>query len=135
MPHYLFVYGTLHPDRAPAEIAHAVRRLRLIGPATMRGTRYDLGDYPGVMIHPNRDDQVSGTVFALPNDPGVLAALDTYEDHRPSDPDGSLFLRVICPVTLPDGSTLQCWVYLYNGERFTPHDCFSCSRPSCHHHL
>ena len=52
MPQHLFVYGTLHPDRAPAEIAHAVRHLREIGPATLRGTRYDLGDYPGVVIYP-----------------------------------------------------------------------------------
>ena len=28
----LFIYGTLHPDRAPAEIAAAARRLQPIGP-------------------------------------------------------------------------------------------------------
>ena len=116
MPHHLFVYGTLHPDRAPAEIAHAVRHLREIGPATLRGTRYDLGDYPGVVLHPNRYDVVQGTVFALPDDPAVLKALDRYEDYRPSDPAASLFLRVELPVTLSTGDTLACWVYLYNRE-------------------
>ena len=114
MPQHLFVYGTLHPNRAPAEIAHAVRHLREIGPATLRGTRYDLGDYPGVVIHRDRADVVHGTVFALPEDPAVLTALDCYEDYRPADPASSLYLRVALPVTQLDGSTLECWVYLYN---------------------
>jgi gamma-glutamylcyclotransferase (GGCT)/AIG2-like uncharacterized protein YtfP len=116
MPTYLFVYGTLHPDRAPAEIAHAVRHLRKIGPGTLRGTLYNLGEYPGVIIHPNRTDEVQGTIFALPDDPDLLTALDRYEDYRPSDPANSLFVREAHPVTHPDGSTLNCWVYLYNRE-------------------
>ena len=116
MPHHLFVYGTLHPDRAPAEIAPAVRHLREIGPATLYGTRYDLGDYPGVIIYSNRPDIVHGTVFELPEDPSVLTSLDRYEDYRPADPTASLFLRVALPVNQPDGSTLDCWVYLYNRQ-------------------
>ncbi len=118
MPQHLFVYGTLHPDRAPAEIAHAVRHLPLIGPATLRGTKYDLGDYPGVVIHPDRNDVVQGSVFALPDDPAILTALDRYEDYRPADPASSLFVRVAHQVTQPDGSTLDCWVYLYNQPIF-----------------
>ena len=114
MPQHLFVYGTLHPDRAPAEIAAAVRHLRLFGPGTLRATLYDLGDYPGLVIHPNRPNIVHGTIFALPDDPEILSALDRYEDFRPSDPNNSLFVRAIHPVTLPDGATLDCWVYLYN---------------------
>jgi gamma-glutamylcyclotransferase (GGCT)/AIG2-like uncharacterized protein YtfP len=114
-PQHLFVYGTLHPDRAPAEIAHAVRHLRELSPGTLRGTRYDLGDYPGVVIHPDRpNDIVQGTVFALPDDPAILQALDRYEDYRPNDPTASLFLRATHPVTMADGTTLDCWVYLYN---------------------
>ena len=114
MPQHLFVYGTLHPDRAPAEIAPAVRHLREIGPATLCGTRYDLGDYPGVIIHPNSSDFVHGTIFELPKDPSILIALDSYEGYRLSDPTASLFVRVALPVTQPDGSALDCWVYLYN---------------------
>jgi gamma-glutamylcyclotransferase (GGCT)/AIG2-like uncharacterized protein YtfP len=116
MPQHLFVYGTLHPDRAPAEIAPAVRRLTLIGPGTTRGTLYNLGDYPGVVIHPGRNDEVSGTVFALPDDPQVLASLDRYEDYRPTDPTGSLFIRTKCAVTLAQGNKIDCWIYLYNRQ-------------------
>ena len=116
MPQHLFVYGTLHPDRAPVEIAPAVRLLREIGPAILRGTRYDLGDYPGVVIHPDCPDIVQGTVFELPEDPAVLIALDHYEDYRPTDPTARLFVRVALPVTQPDGTPLECWVYLYNHQ-------------------
>ena len=114
MPQYLFVYGTLHPDRAPTEIAHAVRPFRELGPATLRGTRYDLGDYPGVVIHPDRSDEVSGTVFVIPDDSANLATLDRYEDYRPHDPVASLFVRSLRSVRLADGTALDCWVYLYN---------------------
>ena len=114
MPQHLFVYGTLHPDRAPAEIAHAVRPLRELGPATLCGTRYDLGEYPGVVIHPDRSDEVTGTVFAIPDDPAILAALDRYEDYRLHDPVASLFVRSIRSVKMADGTALECWVYLYN---------------------
>jgi len=116
MPQHLFVYGTLHPDRAPAEIAASIRKLRLVGPGTIAGTLYDLGEYPGLVIHPGRHEEVSGTVFALPDDPALLAALDRYEDFRPSDPAGSLFIRSQQPVTLADGRSLESWVYLYNRE-------------------
>ena len=37
---YLFIYGTLHPDRAPREIAAATRRLVSIGPATIHARLY-----------------------------------------------------------------------------------------------
>ena len=116
MPQHLFVYGTLHPDRAPAEIAAAVSQLKRIGSGTIRGRLYNLGDYPGVVIDPIHNDDIPGTIFALPDDPTLLAALDRYEDFRPSDPEGSLFLRKQLLVTLPDGTTLESWVYLYNRD-------------------
>jgi gamma-glutamylcyclotransferase (GGCT)/AIG2-like uncharacterized protein YtfP len=114
MPHHLFVYGTLHPDRAPAEIAATVRQLTLIGPGTIRGRLYDLGDYPGVVIHPTHNEEIPGEIFALPEDPAALTTLDRYEDFRPTDPVGSLFIRSECTVALPDGNNIACWIYLYN---------------------
>ena len=114
MPKHLFVYGTLHPDRAPAEIADVIRPLREVGVGMISGTKYDLGDYPGVVQHPGSEDKVEGTIFAMPDDADLLAALDRYEDYRPGDPANSLFLRVQLPVTLADATLLDCWVYLYN---------------------
>ena len=117
MPTLLFLYGTLHPDRAPAEIAPAARRLIPVGPATIRARLYDLGAYPGVILSDEADataPEVPGEVFSVP-DATTLAALDRYEDYRPADLAASLFLRTETVVTLDDGSRHSCWVYVYNG--------------------
>jgi gamma-glutamylcyclotransferase (GGCT)/AIG2-like uncharacterized protein YtfP len=114
MPSTLFIYGTLHPDRAPREIAAAARRLTPIGPATIRARLYNLGEYPGAILDATAPP-ISGELFTLP-DAATLAALDAYEDFRPTDPAASLFLRVETTATTPDGSHLTCWVYTYNRE-------------------
>jgi gamma-glutamylcyclotransferase (GGCT)/AIG2-like uncharacterized protein YtfP len=44
----------------------------------------------------------------------VLAVLDEIEGHRPSEPDRSLYNRVLTSVTLEDGSLEQAWTYFYN---------------------
>jgi gamma-glutamylcyclotransferase (GGCT)/AIG2-like uncharacterized protein YtfP len=118
MPSLLFVYGTLHPDRAPREIAAAVRGLTSVGPGTIRARLYDLGAYPGVILADEADataPKVPGELFRVP-DAATLAALDRYEDYRPADPAASLFLRTKAVVTLDDGSCQTCWVYVYNGQ-------------------
>jgi gamma-glutamylcyclotransferase (GGCT)/AIG2-like uncharacterized protein YtfP len=112
MPTLLFIYGTLHPDRAPSEIAHAARRLTPIGPATIQARLYNLGEYPGAILDPTAAP-IPGELFTIP-DADTLAALDAYEDYRPSDPTNSLFLRVETIATTPDGVLHPCWVYIYN---------------------
>lgn len=121
MPILLFIYGTLHPERAPREIAPVARRLRPLGAATIRGRLVDLGEYPGLLLAdaaataaPSAEaPTVPGELFEVP-DAATLAALDRYEDFRPNDPEASLFLRVEAEVTTRDGRTLKCWVYAYN---------------------
>jgi len=114
MPEPLFIYGTLHPDRAPAEIASAVAQLRSIGPATLRGRLLNLGAYPGLMLP--GDETIHGELFALPEagESSVWTQLDAYEDFRPESPETSLFLRVLTRVALPDGGARAAWVYLFN---------------------
>jgi gamma-glutamylcyclotransferase (GGCT)/AIG2-like uncharacterized protein YtfP len=122
MPDLLFIYGTLHPDRAPAAIASTARLLKPFdggsNRATIQARLYDLGAYPGVVLSDEPADIVSGELFILPDDPAVLARLDDYEDFRPNDPAGSLFLRQRVRATLQDGpnagTTILCWVYTYN---------------------
>ena len=118
MPDPLFIYGTLHPDRAPAAIADTARLLKPFGRATIQGRLYDLGPYPGVVLSDDPANTVSGELFQLPNDPAILARLDDYEDFRPSDPAASLFLRQQTLATLQDsadaGTEIACWVYTYN---------------------
>ena len=112
----LFIYGTLHPERAPEEIAGVVSRLRPVGEGTIRGSLHDLGEYPAVVVNGDSRQKVAGSVFALPDDPDALASLDEYEEFRPEDPQNSLFIRSKRIVTLANGRRRRCWVYLYNKE-------------------
>jgi gamma-glutamylcyclotransferase (GGCT)/AIG2-like uncharacterized protein YtfP len=114
MSEHIFFYGTLRPDHAPAEIASVVRRLTPVGTGTVRARLYDFGEYPGIILDNQSGERVSGEVFALPGDPAALRSLDDYEEFHPKDPVGSLFRRMKTNVTLRNGSTQSCWVYVYN---------------------
>lgn len=111
---YLFVYGTLLPGRAPAEIAPTVDRLRTVGDGFVRGRLYDLGEYPGIVLD-ETGEEIPGKIFRLPKEPEVLKRLDEYEEFDAAQPEGSLFVRKEWPVTRKDGNRkLVCWVYVYN---------------------
>lgn len=116
MTRYLFSYGTLLPEHAPAEIADVVHRLRRVGRGAVGGHLYDLGEYPGAILDSSSGKKISGAVFQLPDDPAVLQKLDAYEGFRPRRRRSSLFVRTRCPVTMRNGSRLQCWIYVYNGK-------------------
>jgi gamma-glutamylcyclotransferase (GGCT)/AIG2-like uncharacterized protein YtfP len=111
---HLFVYGTLLPDLAPESVRELVGRLRPRGPASVPGRLCDLGPFPGAILSDEAATGVQGQVFELPDDPGLLAALDAYEGFDPRRPEASLFVRVGRTVTLADGGTVSCWVYVYN---------------------
>ena len=116
MSQHLFVYGTLQPDHAPAEIASAIHRLREVGGGHVRGRLYDLGEYPGAILDPSAETPVHGRVFTLPEDPAVLSALDAYEGFDPADPAGSLFSRTRARVRLFDRQEIEAWMYVYNRD-------------------
>lgn len=115
MPEDLFIYGTLRPDRAPAEIANAVARLRRVGMASVRGRLYDFGEYPGAVVDHNTRTRITGEVFQVP-DEDTFRALDEYEGFNPRRPSSSLFIRKKVPVQFKNGSRRHCWVYLYNHD-------------------
>jgi gamma-glutamylcyclotransferase (GGCT)/AIG2-like uncharacterized protein YtfP len=114
MAEYLFVYGTLHPERAPAEIADVVGRFAAPRRGTVLGRLHDLGPYPAVRLDVERPTAVPGTVFLLPDDPEVLKRLDAYEGFLPGDPPASLFLRQRVEAVLEDGESIVCWIYTYS---------------------
>jgi gamma-glutamylcyclotransferase (GGCT)/AIG2-like uncharacterized protein YtfP len=109
----LFVYGTLRPGHAPAELAHFVAALNPIGKGSVRGHLLDLGDYPGAILEQN-GASIPGTVFEIPSGTTLLSRLDAYEEFYPSNPEKSLFLRERTNVKMEDGSTRECWIYTYN---------------------
>jgi len=114
MSEYLFVYGTLLPGTAPAEIATAASQLRAIDHGTVQGTLYDLGDFPGAVLESVSGRRIFGTVFALPENPEVLRELDAYEEFDPAAPGQSQFLRVRAVARLVSGAKRDCWIYIYN---------------------
>src|SRR5258708_20900133 len=107
MKRYLFSYGTLLPQRAPAEIAPVVRHMRRIGPGKVRGRIYDLGDYPGAVLSKS-GPIILGEVFELPDKPDILGKLDEYEGFDAANPQGSLFVRKRWLVTLDRGKKKWC---------------------------
>ena len=102
----LFVYGTLRPSLAAGGPARLVHGLDLVGPATAAGVLFDLGDYPGVVAG---DGIVHGDLLRI-TDPARLEPLDAYEECGGPDP---LFRRERTLVRLPDGTTVEAWLYRY----------------------
>jgi gamma-glutamylcyclotransferase (GGCT)/AIG2-like uncharacterized protein YtfP len=113
---YLFVYGTLIPELAPAEIEGVVRRLGRVGPGFTRGLLYDLGEHPVADFDDGSDGRIFGEVLELPDDASVIDALDRYEGFDREDEAASWFVRTKCHVILESGDETECWVYVYNGE-------------------
>jgi gamma-glutamylcyclotransferase (GGCT)/AIG2-like uncharacterized protein YtfP len=88
-------------------------KLRFVGRGTMKAALFDLGIYPAAI--PAEDSSVVwGEVYATIDTPAVLAALDEIEGHRPSQPDRSLYNRILTDVTLEDGRVEPAWAYFYN---------------------
>jgi gamma-glutamylcyclotransferase (GGCT)/AIG2-like uncharacterized protein YtfP len=110
----LFVYGTLHPDRAPLELAADVARFLPLGEGTIEGELHEAGGYPAVLVDDQYRGSVAGVVFELPDDAALLKRLDDYEGFYPANPEASLYVRRLLPVTSADGQRRDCWVYVYN---------------------
>ena len=115
MSEYLFSYGTLQPELAPAEMTSVIGQLRPIGRASIPGILYDLGDYPGAVFC-ETNLEVWGQVFELPGDPGILRQLDDYEEFFPAHLERSQFVRTECNATLDNGRAIKAWVYVYNRD-------------------
>jgi gamma-glutamylcyclotransferase (GGCT)/AIG2-like uncharacterized protein YtfP len=112
----LFVYGSLLPPLAPAELRGSLAALRPLGRAALRGALYDLGEHPGAVPDAASARWIGGEVFELPRDPALLAQLDAYEGFVPEHPERSPFVRVRCRVALAPGGELDCWVYAWRRD-------------------
>jgi gamma-glutamylcyclotransferase (GGCT)/AIG2-like uncharacterized protein YtfP len=112
---YLFLYGSLLVDGVPDEVAGAVRSLRRIAPAYVRGRLYDLGDYPGAILAPSSKTLIHGEIFEIPAT-DVLKVLDDYEEFHPANKEDSLFIRTKAKAKLPKGQQVDCWMYVYNDD-------------------
>ena len=100
---HVFVYGTLRRGEI-----NDINRLhptpRLLGHARLRGTLYDLGPYPGVIL--GGEGWVQGEVYATA--PELERQLDEIEEVAPV-PSGE-YTRRHLDVDVA-GQTLHCLVY------------------------
>jgi gamma-glutamylcyclotransferase (GGCT)/AIG2-like uncharacterized protein YtfP len=111
----LFVYGSL----LSASVHPNARRLAgegtLLGPATVGGRLYAIAWYPGLVEEGvgSSAERVTGEVYRLADPAGSLPWLDRYEGLEPGTLTGADYARVVRPVHLATGETIEAWVYLY----------------------
>jgi gamma-glutamylcyclotransferase (GGCT)/AIG2-like uncharacterized protein YtfP len=110
---HVFFYGTLmSPFNRPGR-QRVTPKLSYKGRGTINAALFDLGIYPAA-IPAEDQSKVWGEVYETSEPQPVLAVLDEIEGHRPSEPDRSLYTRVLTDVTLEDGSKQKAWAYFYN---------------------
>jgi gamma-glutamylcyclotransferase (GGCT)/AIG2-like uncharacterized protein YtfP len=87
----------------------------LEGAARLRGSLYDFGEYPGVVLD-DRDGGgwVAGELYRLRDLAARLAELDGAEGYDPADEARSLYVRRRASVLRADGARPDAWVYVYN---------------------
>lgn len=103
----LFAYGTLKdPKQLGVALGFPVR-CEVVGPGSVCGVLYDVGEYPALRSSESPDDLVPGLLLDLDNE--ALDALDAYEGV----PEG-LYVRERCAVRLDDGRSSEAWVYIFN---------------------
>ena len=108
----VFFYGTLMTPFNRTGLLGIDQHLEYRGRGTIVAALFDLGIYPAAV--PDPDGLVWGEVYEMTHPVAVLRALDETEAYRPSEPDASLYNRVVTPVTFEDGRVVPAWVYFYN---------------------
>lgn len=113
MGDHVFFYGTLmSPFNRPGR-QRITPKLHYKGRGSIQAALFDLGIYPAAI--PAEDaGRVWGEIYETTDPQSVLAVLDDIEGYRPSEPDRSLYTRVLVDVTMEDGRVEKAWTYFYN---------------------
>ena len=113
MGEHVFFYGTLmSPFNRPGR-QRITPKLTYTGRGTMRAALFDLGIYPAA-VPADDESRVWGEIYTTTDSLSVLSVLDEIEGYRPSEPDRSLYTRVLTEVTMEDGRVERAWAYFYN---------------------
>jgi gamma-glutamylcyclotransferase (GGCT)/AIG2-like uncharacterized protein YtfP len=97
------VYGSLRSEFGNRYAAALRSAADLVGPATVTGSIFRVGRYPGYRAEPA--GLVLGEVWRLRDPERTLAMLDEYE--------GARYRRVLTPTSIPG---VEAWIYAYTGE-------------------
>jgi gamma-glutamylcyclotransferase (GGCT)/AIG2-like uncharacterized protein YtfP len=102
--HRVFIYGTLRREGARS-IKEQFPSVKFIGGATIDGSLYDLGEYPGISIG-DPESTVVGEVYEV--DAEILKELDEFEAA-----DGYRRMQMEARI---HGRNVMCWIY--SGDAF-----------------
>lgn len=116
VPRHVFVYGTLRRGDV-RDITHMYPSPQFVGLASVAGTLYDLGPYPGVVL--GGSGRVSGEVYAISAE--LERQLDGIEEVWPQQ-TGEYSKQQVRVQVRPSGTAfepleLDCLVYEINPAR------------------
>ena len=113
----VFVYGTL---KRGGQFHHHLEGLKaeFLGTATVRGSLYDLGRFPGLYLYGFSMNSpalplTKGEVFKILGTEAALTILDEVEGFDPTNQERSFFRRVRREVQIKDAPLLA-WLYVLN---------------------
>jgi gamma-glutamylcyclotransferase (GGCT)/AIG2-like uncharacterized protein YtfP len=113
----LFVYGSLLSGFKSPAYEYISRFFNLIGKGKVKGTLYDMGDYPAAI--PSVEDVfIQGELYEIKNEAEfswAIGQLDDYEGINPEPGEQPLYRRELAPVIMFD-KTITAWIYWYNGS-------------------
>jgi len=112
MPELVFFYGTLMTPFNRTGRLRIDEHLGYTGRGSIAAALFDLGIYPAAV--PASEGRVWGEVYEMTHPAIVLQALDELEGYRVDEPESSLYMRALTPVTLDDGRVVNAWAYFYN---------------------
>jgi gamma-glutamylcyclotransferase (GGCT)/AIG2-like uncharacterized protein YtfP len=112
MANLVFFYGTLMTPFHRTARLNVDSHLIYAGRGTIEAALFDLGIYPAAV--PSADGRVCGELYEITHPTIVLRALDELEAFNPDEPETSLYLRVLTPVTTETGDIVNAWAYFYN---------------------
>jgi gamma-glutamylcyclotransferase (GGCT)/AIG2-like uncharacterized protein YtfP len=115
--YHLFVYGSLLSGFKSPAYEYMSRYFHLVAPATIRGTLYDMGEYPAA-VPSGEGNEIKGELYRIKNEPEfsyAIGQLDDYEGVRPEEGEAKLYHRELTDV-FHDNTNTRAWVYWYSGD-------------------
>lgn len=111
----LFVYGSLRSGFKSPAYDYISRFFSFIGPAKVKGSLFDLGDYPAGVPSPD-ERYIVGELYIIKNKAEftwAIGQLDDYEGVSVEADEVQLYKRELTDVYFNDELT-KAWIYWYN---------------------
>src|SRR6478609_9682786 len=113
----IFVYGSLRSGFHHPAYEYISRYFSLVGNAKVKGSLYDMGEYPAA-VSSNGSNFIVGELYAIKQADEfgwAIAQLDDYEGIHVEQGEIALYKREQTTVYINDTETLA-WIYWFNGN-------------------